>query len=135
MPTAVYIILAILGWSSWEVFNKLALNHLPPFAVQFLTAILSIPLAILYWNCIPKDTKWTAPGIAWTVLAALATFGGSLAYMYAASMKQVSAVISLTACYPALTFLIAVLFMNETFTLAKFGGLCLILVGVWFISR
>lgn len=135
MPTMVYVAIAILGWSSWAVLNKLALNHLPPIAVQFITNILSIPLAILYWNLLPKDTKWTMPGITWTVLSAFAAFAASLAYMYAASMKQVSTVIGLTACYPALTFLFAVMFMNETFTLTKFGGLCLILVGVWFISR
>lgn len=135
MSTTIYVILAILGWSSWAAMNKLALNHLPPFAVQFVTSLLCFPLSFLYWNYIPKETKWTTPGITWTILAALATFSGSLAYMYAASQREVSSVISLTACYPAITFLFAVCFMNETFTLVKFGGLCMILAGVWVINK
>lgn len=135
MQPVVYIIIAIIGWASWSVLNKVALNHLHPFAVQFITSLFCFPLIFLYWNFVPKDTKWTVSGIGWTIAAAIATFSGSLAYMYAAQQKEVSSVISLTACYPALTFLIAVLFLNETFTLLKFGGLCLILLGVWVINK
>lgn len=135
MPTALYVTLAIVGWATWAVFNKLALNYISPYAVQFLTSGVALSLSYFYWKNIPEGMKWSTMGIVWTVLAALATFGGSLAYMYAASQNQVSSVISLTACYPALTFLIAVLFLGETFTLAKFGGLCLILLGVWVVNR
>src|SRR5271165_1492110 len=98
MHPTICVIIAVIGWASWAILNKVALNFLPPFAIQFVTAILSLPLAFYYWQCIPKDTKWTAEGIAWTTAAAIATFGGSLAYMYAASQRQVGTVISLTAC-------------------------------------
>lgn len=135
MQPIIYICIAIVGWASWAVLNKTALNHLNPMALQFITSLFSFPLSFLYWQFVPKDTRWTSVGIGWTIAAAVATFGGSLAYMYAASQKEVSSVISLTACYPALTFLLAVMFLGETFTMTKFGGLVLILLGVWVVSK
>lgn len=135
MPSVVYICIAVVGWASWSVLNKTALNHLNPMAVQFVTSLLSFPLCFIYWRFVPKDTQWSAAGIGWTVVAAVSTFCGSLAYMYAASQKEVSSVISLTACYPALTFILAVMFLGETFTMTKFGGLVLILLGVWVVGK
>lgn len=135
MSVTIYIVLAVIGWSTWAIFNKLALNHIHPFAVQFVAALVCIPLSFIYYNFIPKDMKWDKAGIAWAAIAACVTFGGSCCYMFAASQKEVSTVIGFTALYPALTFLLAVVFLGETFTANKFIGLLLVLAGVWVLKR
>lgn len=135
MPVSICIALAIFGWALWAIFNKLALNHIHPFAVQFVAAVICVPLTILYWCLIPKDMKWNVAGIVWATLAACVTFGGTIAYMYAASQKEVTQVIGYTALYPSITFLLAIIFLGETFTLNKFIGLVLVLAGVWVVNK
>lgn len=79
--------------------------------------------------------KWSWDGIGWVIAAFLSTAIGTLAYMFAVSKNDISAVVGYATTYPILVCIIGVVFMGESFSIQKGIGLLLVLAGVFVSSR
>jgi transporter family protein len=60
---------------------------------------------------------------------------GFLCFLYALTTGSVSVVTTLTALYPAVTILLAVVFLRESITLRQVAGMGLAIVSVILLSR
>lgn len=142
MSTILCLIITIIGWAVSQNLWKIACKTLPPPAIPLIGALCSMMLLPVYYWILRKTSVPTAltlklswQGITWAAAGYLVSAIGTLTYMYVLSQKDVSQTVSIVSVYPALTFLVAVIFMGEAFSFAKFIGLLLVLAGIFVASR
>jgi len=136
MPNYLFIVTAIIGWALWAFLSKIAMSTIHPLMVQFVTYVVGIVSAAIYFIFIYKfQLKWNVVGIGWATIAAVFGILGSSMYMFASSQKEVSSVLPLAAAYPVLVCILAILFLGETFTLNKLIGLALVTAGVYVLDK
>jgi uncharacterized membrane protein len=62
-------------------------------------------------------------------MSALCLAFGAWAYLSAMTFRSASYVISLTACYPVLMYILAVFFLKERFNRVRSAGIALVVLG------
>lgn len=135
MPS--WILLALLAtfiFGFWGYFPKLATQYLHPHTTllyQNLGTLLSsiVLLAVLKVRFVIHPR-----GILFSVLTGIAGTVGTLFMLMAVSKGKVSIVIPLTALYPVVTVLLAVLTLKEPLTPKQVLGLGLSLIALYLIS-
>lgn len=135
--TTLCLIITIAGWGLYHNMAKLASRSLPPAAVQLVACMCACAIAPIYYALLHKSSnvKWNIPGVGWAIAAGMASIIGTFAYIYVLSQKDVSQTVSIVSSYPALTFVVAVFFMGEAFSIARCLGLILVLAGAFVASR
>lgn len=136
MPYQLLILISIFGWGVGSFVSKLATNIMHPIMIAVIvmaTDMLLLPLAFIFL----KFDKTAPPiGIFYSVLVAILMTAGTMGFSFALkSGGEVGISTALTALYPALTYLLSVMFLEEQFTLAKSIGMILALVSFFCLSR
>jgi uncharacterized membrane protein len=137
MHRNILILITVLCWSVWGLVNKIAVQKLHPAYMQLIScmvAIITIPVCLLMIkNVRAPEFSWS--GVIWTasgsVLATIAYFS----YIYGLKVGEVGTISVLSSCYPALTFIMAVLFLGESITATKIVGIIFILTGIVILGR
>ena len=137
MNTTLCVLITIVGWSICHLAMKQSTRSMHPLAIQFVACLCSTITMPIYYYLMRKNhvAKFNLAGVGWGSLAYFATAIGTLAYITALSQKEISSVVGLVNIYPIIIAVVAVAFMGETFTIPKFAGLFLIVVGVFVSSR
>ncbi|NDY42054.1 EamA family transporter [Dissulfurirhabdus thermomarina] len=106
-------LVALLCWGLWAYFPKLAVRHIPPGSALVFEAlgILLVGGAAAAW--IGRGLQYDPRGAVPAVLTGV--FGGIGLYFFfgAARSGPISLVAPLTALYPLVTLVLAVLFLGE----------------------
>ena len=138
--TMVFTILALLGWGIGAFLSKLAADRIGTQSV-FWDLVGYIPLIIIY-SLITFKLKNVITQIhiekTGVILAFLAGFMGSIGFIsfyYLMTRSEASLVTPITALYPALTAILAIIFLHEGFTVTKVAGITLSLVAIFLLSR
>ena len=74
-------------------------------------------------------------GPVFVLASVLVSMAGVFFYLKALSAGEATKIIPLTSTYPFVTFVLAVFFLGESFTLNKFIGTLLLTGGIYFISK
>lgn len=132
------VVVSLLFWGAWGVFDKKAL-HLGSPITQLLAVYLCSPVmvvcSLLVLPMIRPECHLSAHTLFWGLLSSLSYFVATGSYLVAMARKDASLIIGITACYPVVSQILAVLILGEPFVPARFLG-CLILVsGVIALSR
>jgi bacterial/archaeal transporter family protein len=125
VPTSIYVLtVGALG-----VTSKLALRSLPWQALVMWTGIgYVIATAVLLAL---GQTKLTfVHGTSWAILSAALAIGGLISLYIALRTGQATKVVTVSAAYPAITLVLAALTLSEAVSLARIGGICLVIAGV-----
>ena len=125
LPTLGYVlVLGALG-----VTSKLALRTLSWQDVLVWTTIGYIFTSILLLATGQAGIKFE--NNTWWAIASAALAISALIFLYIAlGTGQASKVIPVSASYPAITLILSAIFLSESFTLAKAGGVALVVIGV-----
>jgi bacterial/archaeal transporter family protein len=125
VPTIAYTIaLGALG-----VTGKLALRTLDWPQMVIWAAIAYACVAVFLLVTGKGELIWAA-NTGWALLSG-AIVVGSLVLLYVAlGNGDASKVIPITAAYPAVTLVLAAIFLSEEISAARIGGMALVLVGV-----
>jgi drug/metabolite transporter (DMT)-like permease len=134
---AIYIALALLGWGSWTVLEKVALRSTTPMMLQlggtyFYSAMAPVFFLLMKWRGDPM--VWTRWGIFWIVVGGIIATVANCGFLFAIQAWPVHRVLSYTQLYPALSFVMCWLLLGETFTLQKILGAILMLVGCYVMN-
>jgi uncharacterized membrane protein len=138
MHSALWIAIAIIGWGTWSLFEKLAINNMSPLTVQLCSAyVYSIFGPIIYLTMKGTNTPivWSGWGIIWTTCASAAATVAGYAFLFAIRDKPVNEVIAWTQTYPALSFFLCWLVLGETFSWIKIIGIVLLIAGIIIMNR
>ncbi len=127
--------LALILWGVWSFLGKVAAQSLPASAVYLLT--ISGHLVVVAFILV----EGLGP-VAWQPWAVAAALGSGLAmavalifFLKALAHGPAMVVVPLTALYPAVTVILAWLFLKEALTLRHLAGLALALAAVWLLSK
>ena len=119
-----WTMLAMVTFGAWGFFPKLAVNYISPQSAvvyQVIGGLLVGTVGLAMVNFKPETHPM---GILYALLTGITGVLGTLFYYAAASKGQISIVVSLTALYPLITILLAIIFLNETLALKQIVGLC-----------
>jgi uncharacterized membrane protein len=129
-------ILAVLCWGLWAVMSKLIGESVTAAQSQALSTLGLIP-AMLALGCSKKltATGHRRRGILNAFLAGALTCAGNVAYYHALNVGgKASTVVPLTALYPLVTIVLAVLLLRERLNTVQLGGIVLSLVAIYFFN-
>ena len=127
---------ALLSWGAWAVLSKVAGDALTPEQSQALSTLGMLPLLV------PLALSKRAPlrgvsrrGLLLALIGGVVTCLGNVAYYAAlARGEKVATVVSLTALYPLVTVLLAVLVLRERLNRVQLLGLSLSLAAIWLFN-
>ncbi len=121
-------------WGLWGYILKIAGMRLDWREVYFISSLSSFTLALLFYM---YSKGFTLPLNTYALYAAIAGIMGGLGYltfMIAISRGKASIIIPLTALYPAITAILAVLFLGEKIKPTQIAGIILALIAGILVS-
>jgi len=138
MESWVYILFAILFWGIAPVFGKLGLVEVSPllglsirsFGISLILLIVGIVSGEL-GNLMGLNLRSASLILAEGLFAGLL---GHFAYYYALKAEEVSRVVLLARAAPVLTVIIGIIFLGESISHNKVGGMALIVLGAILIT-
>ena len=119
-----WTILAMITFGAWGFFPKLAVSYISPQSALIYQVIGGMLVGVLALAMLNFKPETHPTGILYALLTGITGVLGTLFYYVAASRGQISIVVSLTALYPLITILLAVVFLHETLVLKQVLGLC-----------
>lgn len=140
LATAVYLLLAVLGWGVGAFFDKACLKYMDPSGAFYVRTLVNIALfaPLLLWKYGPTRQALTGSnrlGPLFVLASVIVSMGGVFFYLKALSGGEASRIVPLSSIYPFVTFVLAVLFLGEHFTLNRLVGTLLLTGGIYFISK
>jgi len=138
MREALWIALALVGWGSWTVIEKMALRSATPLMIQLIStyvysAIAPIAFLTMKWRSDPM--VWNKWGVFWVTVGALVATVANYAFLFAIQAKPVHEVLSFTQLYPILSFVLCWWLLGEAFTVQKAIGAILMVAGCYVMNR
>jgi transporter family protein len=122
-------IVSAVGWGAWGYFSNLASRHHSALSL-WVTSVLIEGIIVA-----PFLIK-ARPSFSWAILG-VAGFGvaGYAFFFWALKIGRSTApLVAITALYPAVTLLLAVLFSHERFSARQYVGVGLAIVAVLLLS-
>jgi len=143
-PTAfLFALAALLLWGISPVLDKLGMQALGsrPLSASAALTIRLIAAALMVAIYASAVGVWkevaAAPRLAFVCFAGSALFAallGQLAYYAALQHEAVSRVLLVSAPYPLVAVLLAVIFLNESLTIPRIAGAVLVVAGIILIK-
>jgi bacterial/archaeal transporter family protein len=133
MRATIILIIATVLWGFWGLSQKNAVIRSHPYTVQWMYSIpylFTIP--IWYWlgSKAAPATNQSLPAFGWAMAASLASIGALVLLLFAMQTRPASIAVAVTAAYPLVTMLLAILAGAESFSLPRLIGILLIIAGV-----
>jgi bacterial/archaeal transporter family protein len=130
-----YALLCILSWGVWGGLAKLGADKMTPMQIQVLFTMGMFPVVLaaliqLKWR-VDRDRR----GATYGVLNGVFTGLGLLAYYAAMARGKASIVGPVTALFPLLTVVLALVLLKEQMNRVQTAGVFVALVSIFILSR
>jgi len=119
-----WTILAMVTFGAWGFFPKLAVNYINPQSALIFQVIGGLLVGFVGLAMLNFKPETHPMGILYAFMTGITGVLGTLFYYVAASRGQISIVVSLTALYPLITIMLAIVFLHETLIFKQVLGLC-----------
>ena len=137
LKTFIIVVGSFVSWGVSSFLSKIATNKIGQKAI-FFDIIIYAPTVILYSlvvfkfkNLVHSDRS----GILFGTLAGLIGSLGLIGFYYLLTRDEVSTILPLTALYPAVTIVLAAIFLNETITPTKGLGIIFSLIAIYLLGQ
>jgi len=117
-----WTILSLVTFGFWGFFPKLAVQYINPQSALIYQVLGGVLVGIVVMAMVGLKPETHPLGILFAMLTGITGVLGTLFYYSAASRGQISVVVSLTALYPLITILLAIIFLDETLNLRQIVG-------------
>lgn len=127
-------LLAMIIYGFWGFFPKIAVSYISPqsaLVYEVGGAILVGLITLFFINFHPQHHP---KGIFFAVLTGIAGMAGTFFFFSAAQKGKIAIVVGLTALYPLITVILAVIFLREPLTLKQITGLILAIGAILLLS-
>jgi transporter family protein len=133
-----YSLLTILAWGAWGSVSKVASGGVDAYTNQVFFSIGLLPLTGLVWlsSAGGKRGPQTRKGATWAFLTGTLGGLGNIAFFHALIIGgMASIVVPVTALFPLVTVILAVILLRERVNLKQRLGLVLALISIFLLSR
>jgi len=131
-----YSVLCVLCWGAWALFSKLGSKEIPADDMQFLFTIGTIPVALALAIARRFRFEKSGKGIFYGVANGILSGVGSIALFAAYRSNGNTAVITaVSALYPMITVILAILILRERLKWLQIVGLGLAGVAIVIFSQ
>lgn len=127
------IIVVTLIWGVNGILDRKALATGHPLEVNFIGTLAMIAVALVYlaiakWQHIPLAFHRST--VLFAALNGVLVPTAYVIFLYALSRGALTTVVTITAAYPIITYILAVLFLNEPVTPSKLAGIVIVVIGM-----
>jgi len=129
-----FSLLTILFWGLWGFFIKLSARYLEWYQIYVLGNVAAFLLSVYLLARYGVDFVGSGKGVLLGIAAGVVGTLGYIFFILATKTGKVSIVVPLTAIYPAVTFILAILLLREPFNLRHLVGMILALTGAILLS-
>lgn len=137
MSLGLLVVLTMVAWGVWGLLDKLAVTRAHPLVVQLygaLFSLLSIPVYLVIMKKAGVRPDFPAAAWHWIFLGTAVGVAGLVSFTYALRQAPASYVIAVTATYPAVTMILAAIFLGERVGLLQVLGIALISAGLYALN-
>ncbi len=129
----IYASIALILWGLWGFFPKIAGYYVDPVSILIyeIAGTIFVGVAILSLGFRPEVS---GIGALFGFLTGITLTLGSLFFLMALSKGKASVVVTMTALYPLITIVLAVLVLDERLTLRQGLGMLLALTAMILFS-
>ncbi|RJX31205.1 MAG: hypothetical protein C4531_08415 [Desulfurivibrio sp.] len=127
-------LLAMIIYGFWGFFPKIAVTYISPQSALVYEVGGAMLVGLLTLFFIRFQLQFHPTGMLFAVLTGIAGMIGTLFFFAAAQKGKIAIVVGLTALYPLITVILAVIFLREPLTLKQVMGLILACVAILLLS-
>ena len=126
--------IALVCWGLWAFFPKIAVRYISTLSSLFFEATGVVIIGAAAFAIAGSDLDLDIRGIVPAVLTGI--FGGIGLYFYFAAARHgsIAVVSALTAMYPVVTTLLAVVFLDERLSWNQVAGIALAIIAAGLLS-
>lgn len=140
LSTIIFLLLAILGWGMGAFFDKASLKHMDPAGAFYVRSLFMVFIftPLVLWKYVPTKQALLGSdklGPLFVMASVIVSMSGVFFYLKALSGGEAGRIVPLSSTYPFVTFVLAMLFLGESFTMNKLIGTLFLSGGIYFISR
>jgi transporter family protein len=121
-------------WGLWGFIPKITTRYISPTSAIVYEALIGLPVALIIMAFVGFQVQTEPRGVILASITGVLGILGAFAYLVAVTRGPVSLVTSLTALAPALTILLAMVFLGETLIVRQWVGIGMALVAVILIA-
>jgi len=131
----IYSLLTILLWGAWGVQSKLMVDRTSAYTNQVVfTFGLALPAGLALVSKRRFQARNAARGLVYAAATGLLGGLGNVAFYMALESGQASVVAPLTALFPLVTVLLALVVLKERLNRGQLAGLALALAAIYLLS-
>lgn len=125
---------AFVLWGLWSFIPKITTRFVTPKSAILFEVAGGIIVAIVVLVSVKFKPDIHPIGATMALITGMLGFSGALLFLYAASKGPISLVSILSALYPVITVLLAVIFLKEVISLKQWLGIALGLASMILIA-
>jgi bacterial/archaeal transporter family protein len=130
-----HALLCILSWGVWGGLAKLGADQMTPIQMQVLFTIGMFPVVLAALIQLRWKVEADRLGVAYGIMNGVFTGLGLLAYYAAMAKGKASIVGPVTALFPLLTVVLALILLKERMNKIQTAGVFVALVSIFILSR
>jgi bacterial/archaeal transporter family protein len=132
-----FSLLTILVWGAWGALSKIASDAVDANTNQVFFSFGLLPLILVVWHASRATGRkeGRSVGIGWAFLTGILGGTGNIAFFHALRIGgEASIVAPVTALFPLVTVILAMILLHERIGTAQKVGLVLALVAIYLLS-
>jgi len=134
------VLVVFISWGTGAFVAKYAANRLGLQGafwdvIGYFFGIVIFSLFVFKYKDLVSQFQENKIGVGLAFLAGMIGSMGAVGFYYLLTKREASSMIPLTALYPALTVVLAIIFLNESITTTKLVGIVLSLIAIYLLAK
>ena len=116
---------ALVLWGLWSFIPKITTRYISPKSAMLFEVLGGMIIAIIILFSLKFKPDIHPKGVLLAMTTGILGFAGALFFLYAASKGPISLIAVLSALYPVITIVLAMVFLNESISIKQGLGIVL----------
>jgi transporter family protein len=126
--------ITFIFWGLWGLIPKLTVRYINPTSAIVFESLVGLPVALIIMVFMRFQVETEPRGVILASITGVLGILGALGYLVAVTRGPVSLVTAITALAPALTIVLAMVFLGETLVLRQWVGIGMALIAILLIA-
>ena len=127
-------VMALICFGLWAFLPKISVKYINQKSALIYEVLGGVLVATVIWTTLSKALEYDIRGTIAALSTGIIGYLGMLFFLNAVKLGNVSVVASLTAVYPAVTIVLAIIFLKEKVNYIQYLGILLAIIGVTLLA-